>query len=600
MIKKYLDRFGLSTKLIAVVVIILWGVVAVNYVIFMKEYRKYAEEAMINRAAAFTALADETKSHVSRLNTLGVFNSEKMIAELQAAKKADPNYDYKKSRLYGTIPVVAGWLAAGEAARKEGIEFQTPALKARNPDNDPTNDQNPKTRDYRTKLLKDLEAQVASGGPDTIYGINKDSNSLHYMRAIRLDASCMMCHGDPADPKIDPDGDGLDPFGFAMENWRVGGTHGAYEVEIPLAAMDAQVAGFFKRGMAITIPLILFAMLGFVVLLHVLMSRPIGTLIEMIKDVATGDGDLTKRLSLDRTDEIGTLGKWFDTFLDSLHGIIGDVAGVTQEVAGAATEIAASSEELAAGMRQQQEQTSQVAAAMEEMSCSVTEVARKAGDASEMSSRAGKKASQGGEVVEQTIEGMNSISEEVNQSAAAVSELGERGEQIGAIISVINDIAEQTNLLALNAAIEAARAGEHGRGFAVVADEVRKLAERTTRATEEVAESINAIQRETTNAVERMGKGKLRVTEGVKLAGNAGNALREIVAGSGQVAQMIQSIAAGAEQQSSAATEVSRSIEAINAISSESAVGVRQAAEAATQLSMKAEQLQAMVNRFKL
>ncbi|MCB9848881.1 MAG: methyl-accepting chemotaxis protein [Phycisphaeraceae bacterium] len=600
MIKSTLNKFGLSTKLIAVTLLILVGVVAINYVIFMNGYRTSAEEALVEKAASFTALADETKAHVARLNAQGVFNTEEMLGELLEAKAENPNYDYTKSRLFGTIPVVAGWLAADEAAKSEGLEFHTPAFEARNAKNDPNNDPNPKTREARVQLLKDLESQIASGGPDYMYTINKEANTLHYMRAIRLDASCMMCHGDPADPRIDPDGDGCDPLGFPLENWKVGATHGAFEIDMPLDPLDAQVAGFFKNGMMFTVPLVVFAMLGFVLLLRALLTKPVKTLIDMIKDVATGDGDLTKRLALERTDEIGSLGKWFDTFLDNLHGIIGDVAGVTQEVAGAATEIAASSEELSAGMRQQQEQTSQVAAAMEEMSCSVTEVAKKAGEAASMSEKAGKQATQGGEVVEQTIEGMNSINDEVNQSAAAVGELGKRGEQIGEVISVINDIAEQTNLLALNAAIEAARAGEHGRGFAVVADEVRKLAERTTKATEEVAESINAIQQETTRAVERMESGKVRVTEGVTLAGNAGDALREIVAGSGQVAQMIQSIAAGAEQQSSAANEVSRSIESINAISNESAEGVRQAAEAATQLSNKAEQLQALVNRFKL
>ena len=181
-----------------------------------------------------------------------------------------------------------------------------------------------------------------------------------------------------------------------------------------------------------------------------------------------------------------------------------------------------------------------------------------------------------------------------------MQELGKRGEQIGQVIEVINDIADQTNLLALNAAIEAARAGEHGRGFAVVADEVRKLADRTTQATEEVAQSITAIQQETDTAVQRMRAGPERVTQGVELAGRAGASLEEIVAGAGDVAGLVQSIAAAAEQQSSASEEVSRNVESITAVASQAAEGAQQSAAASAQLSGKAEQLQQLVGRFTL
>ncbi len=195
---------------------------------------------------------------------------------------------------------------------------------------------------------------------------------------------------------------------------------------------------------------------------------------------------------------------------------------------------------------------------------------------------------------------MESIASDVSKSSQAVTSLGKKGEQIGQIIEVINDIAEQTNLLALNAAIEAARAGEHGRGFAVVADEVRKLAERTTTATEEVARSIKEIQSETDGAVRTIEAGSQRVAKGVELANSAGEALSQIVATSQTVAGMVQSIAAAAEQQSAASEQISRSIEQINAVTLESTQGATQAAQAASQLSQQAETLQALVGRFKV
>ena len=595
-----LKNMKLSTKLISTVLVVIVAVVAINYVVFMRGYASSAQAALVEEAQVFTALADETKNHVSRLQAQRVFDSETLLNELLEARAKDPNYDYTKSRFFGTIPVVAGWVAAGEAAEREGLIFKVVSFDARNPDNEPTADPDPQAGKFRADLLRELEAQAKANMGDEVYSINTATNTLHYMRAIRLDASCMSCHGKPGDPTDDPDGDGKDPLGFPMENWKVGGTHGAFEVQLPLDKMDKQIASFFATGMTFTIPLVIGAGLGFMFLVRVAMSRPINNVVSMLKDIAEGEGDLTKRIEVKSKDEIGELATWFNTFVDKIHGVIVQVAGSAREVASAATEIAASSEEMAAGMERQQRQTGQVSAAVEEMAASVTEVAQKAAEASDKAGGAGQQAAEGGEVVARTVEGMRAISAQVNESAAAVGELGKRGEQIGEIISVINDIADQTNLLALNAAIEAARAGEHGRGFAVVADEVRKLAERTTKATEEVAESIRAIQTETTRAVDRMQSGQEQVDEGVKLAEGAGEALARIVSESKSLAGMIQSIAAAAEEQSAASTEVSRNVESINAVTNESTEGVRQAAQAAAQLSSKSEQLQELVGRFRL
>ena len=192
------------------------------------------------------------------------------------------------------------------------------------------------------------------------------------------------------------------------------------------------------------------------------------------------------------------------------------------------------------------------------------------------------------------------IATDVGSSATAVTTLGDKSQQIGEIIKVINDIADQTNLLALNAAIEAARAGEHGRGFAVVADEVRKLAERTTKATEEVASSIKDIQVQTGSAVQLIESGSTRVAKGVDLAQNAGQALGRISQSSQGLAGMVQSIAAAAEEQAASSQQIAKAVETINAVTRESSQGAAQVAQAASDLSQQSEKLQGMVQRFKL
>ncbi len=328
-------------------------------------------------------------------------------------------------------------------------------------------------------------------------------------------------------------------------------------------------------------------------------SRTLREVVKRAEQVAAADlsGD---DLPAQAKDEVGDLARAMNAMAHNLQTLLRDVMGATREVAAAATEIAASSEELARGMNEQEAQTSAVTSAVEETARSVAEVSSKASHASGLAEESGRKATEGGKVVLETVQQMRGISDQVSHSADAIGKLGERSEQIGKILGVINDIADQTNLLALNAAIEAARAGEHGRGFAVVADEVRKLADRTTKATEEIAGSIQAIQSETSSAVANISAGTERVARGVELANAAGEALSLIVKGNEALVGAVNSITAASQEQAAATEEIAHAVDSISEVTKRASEGSAQAATAAGQLSQQAERLQSMVGRFRL
>jgi methyl-accepting chemotaxis protein len=327
------------------------------------------------------------------------------------------------------------------------------------------------------------------------------------------------------------------------------------------------------------------------------------SLIDYMQEMARGaekiaDNDL--RIAIEPKSEQDVLGNSFKRMVNNLDSMIRQLRDNATELVSAATEIASASEEMAAGVKNQTDQAAQVSSAIEEMTATIVQSAKNANEAKEVSENASGTSGEGQKIVGDTIDGMVKIADSAQDSGKIVNELAQASDKIGEIIAVIDDIADQTNLLALNAAIEAARAGEQGRGFAVVADEVRKLAERTGRATGEITDMIKGIQNDSNRAVASMEEAGKLVEEGKAMADKAGNSLNEINTMSQRVTDMIVQIATASDQQSAAAEQISRNMENISNVTKETATGAEQSASAAEELNRQAEGLKQMVGQFKV
>jgi methyl-accepting chemotaxis protein len=339
------------------------------------------------------------------------------------------------------------------------------------------------------------------------------------------------------------------------------------------------------------------------VLIRQWISQPIRKLVQQTERYASGDFTSIDTPSVhgDKpTDEIELLLQGVGTMASALRDILVKVMNSAQEVSAAAAQVNSTARLIASDADAMAGQTITVSTAGEEMSATSGDIAQNCQLAAEGAERASQSAQNGASVVDATIAVMSQIADKVQESARTVESLGVRSEQIGAIIGTIEDIADQTNLLALNAAIEAARAGEQGRGFAVVADEVRALAERTTRATREIGEMIKAIQNETKGAVIAMEQGVNQVEAGTIEAGKSGLALQDILQQISDVALQVNQIATAAEEQTATTSEISSNMQQITEAIQHTVTGAHESATAAAQLNGNAEELQRLVRQFKL
>ncbi|MBV7487176.1 chemotaxis protein [Pseudomonas fluorescens] len=329
-------------------------------------------------------------------------------------------------------------------------------------------------------------------------------------------------------------------------------------------------------------------------------ARPLKQMVAMLDDIAQGEGDLTRRLTSDRADELGSIAKGFNTFLAKLQAMITQVVTSVQSVSDSSEHTADIAIRTNTGVHKQMAEIDQVATAVQEMTATAQDVARNATQAAQAASHADQAASQGMQIVRDTSNSIGALAVEIGRAVGVVQTLAKDSENINAILTAIRGIAEQTNLLALNAAIEAARAGEQGRGFAVVADEVRNLAQKTQKATEEIQTMIQQLQQGTRDVVRVMEDSQNRTDESVLHASKAAEALETITQAVSVINDMNTQIASAAEEQSAVADDINRNVINIGQVANEVAGGADESSAASADLTKLAEQQRRLINQFRV
>lgn len=441
------------------------------------------------------------------------------------------------------------------------------------------------------RSVKDLVSSAAGGAPESARGAVADAVAFYHARLDEIAAV--------AEERQYWIRQQCPPTGMRLGELS---TLLASDLREEARAMEtADVAAASLRSKWTSVGVLGFLMVGAVFVWSMVRNITKRTLLVADALGQASEGDLTAMEAVNRgNDELSMITGAASRLRDAFASLIRDARGTSEAILTLSRELDDSAKHLAESVEQQSKNTNQVSAAVTEMAASIEEVREKSCEGERAASESGQRASDGVHVVSDTVRQIQEISSQFQSSSESIAELGSKSDEIGEIITAIDDIADQTNLLALNAAIEAARAGEHGRGFAVVADEVRKLAERTTQATEQVSRSISETQENTGAVVESMQVGRDRVETGVRLATEASESLASIQESSADVRQMVSSITAASAEQATASREIATAIETIVDATRGVSTNTDRVSDSSGLLLEQAERLTESIKRYRI
>jgi len=494
-----------------------------------------------------------------------------------------------RSRVLATIPVVKAWSVVGQQSEQGGFELRTPRQNPRNPKNAP---------DAAEQNVLDFFATHPEA--NEFIQQDKTSNTIRYFRPVRLSSECLMCHGDPVNASLYWDNtEGKDVLGYAMEGKTEGELHGAFEIIKSLDASDA----LLKTHLFKITGLLILALTGISVLSYIVIKQqivvPFTLLGQRLEEMAKGDGDLTKRLNVKGKTEVAWLSSSFNKFLAKVQKTIRHITQTGTDISVQSASLSSITTDLTQGVSQQLEGTERVKEAMAAMIASVDNIANNAYTTAHAVQEADKETKAGYNMVQEVKQVIDQLALEVERGSMVIGELNQYSNNIGSVIDVIRSIAEQTNLLALNAAIEAARAGEQGRGFAVVADEVRVLASRTQKSTQEIQDTIQRLQETAQRASSVMAENQNRAILSVEKVNAAGQKLDHIASMVNTITTQNSHIASAVEQQSRMSLEISRNIERVGQMVAASAREAERTDAISRSLASLADNLKSAISYFK-
>lgn len=550
-------KFVLSLGLLAIVLVVcgLWGV-------YQQEEGRL-RMLLEDEGKIIQAQIEVTRAYIAK-NYVGKIKKSSMGSQLHVAR------DHREDPDTIPFPATATQEIGKELSGRGVYQARLVSSQPMNPANAPQNVFEANAMEAINKGVDSFSAVQVVDGVPTFLRASADRATVE---------ACVNCHAGK----------------------KLGDVIGMLSVAIPMTHAQASMqSSVIYSGLWMTV-IIVVLLVAVYWLIHLFVLKPLHALTAISHNIAQGEGDLTKRVPVGKgSDEISGLARDFNLFIQKMHGAVSLVNQATNRLASSTIALASTADNVVRAAEGQESRAVQSASAIEEMTMTAGEVARNSTEAARIAQETAETARCGQEVMTQTVTGMQQVSEAVVQAATIITTLGRSSDQIGAIVRVIEDIADQTNLLALNAAIEAARAGEQGRGFAVVADEVRKLAERTTKATKEIGDMIRQIQQDTKSAVASMDQGTTQVGQGVELANKTGEALSRIHSMINSTAGMIQQIASAAEEQSTATRQIAGDLEVMSRTTRQTTGGIAESAHACHELSTLANDLQRTVSAFKV